>query len=1152
MMIRSIHVLALLALAAPAAFAQRNLTQIPDADPAAEMATFTVAEGFEVNLFASDPMIAKPIQMNWDAQGRLWVASSSTYPQIAPGEEAADKVIVLEDTNRDGKADKSTVFAEGLLIPTAVMPTPGKNAGAFAANSTELIHLADTDGDLKADQRRIVLSGFGTEDTHHILHTMRWGPDGRLYFNQSIYIHSHIETPHGPRKLLAGGIWQFRPDTIELDVYARGFINTWGHDFDRWGQSFATDGAFGEGINYVFPGATFVAAHNAKNILHGLNPGQPKHCGIEILSGRHLPPEYQGNVITNDFRGNRVNRFVLSESGSGYVSRQAEDLVTSTHVAFRPVDVKMGPDGAIYIADWYNPIIQHGEVDFRDPRRDQVHGRIWRITAKGRPLVEPPKVADASVEELLELLKSPEDWTRDHARLELRTRGDKAVLLPLASWVERLDKAGQGYEHHRLEALWTYQTLDVAEETLLRQVLASPDHRARAAAVRVLSARQHRIAHSIDLLAEAVKDEHPRVRLEAVNGLRAAGTAEAARLAMLAMNQDLDENLDFALWLTMRELEPLWLAKLKDDPGYFGEGTAKLIFALKAIENPEAMRPLVALWREGKVAPADRAAVLDLIVSNGGADELAIVFEQAISGKLPADERANMLAALSQAAAQRKVKPAGDLKLLLPLLESGDEQVRAAAARLAGHWKLGEARPALTQFATAAPTSSAVRQAAIEGLARLGGNASRQTLTELAAPTAGRPLEARLMAAVGLAGIDLKAGAQSAAAALADAPADANVSGVFAAFLGRKGGAAALAEALNDRQINASVATTGLRQISTSGQKSAQLEAALKKAGNLQPVVGMLRGEELAAFIADVDQRGDAARGEAIYRRQSLLCMTCHAIAGAGGSVGPDLSSVGASAPVDYLIESLLDPQAKIKEGYHVVMINRKDGGVVAGVQVSKGDDQVVLRDGGDNLVTIPTDQIASQTIAPVSLMPPGLSAQLRRDEFVDLVKFMSVLGKTGGLTAPKARLVRTWRVLEADKDVSATLRGQALGYAGREPGKLPWRPAYSTVAGELPLSDIPLVRYFAGQQFRMMQFGLEVLQPGKVVLQYPAAAGVSMWVGPQKIEVTQDHVTLDLPAGKHTITVAVEEGVYPHPTLRIELIDAPGGSAQAQLISGK
>src|SRR5262249_6582713 len=159
---------------------QRNLTQIPDPDPEIERKSFQVADGFEVNLFAADPILAKPLQINFDAAGRLWVASSEVYPPILPGQLADDKVLILQYQDGDGKADKTTVFADGLLIPTGIEPGDG---GAYVANSTELLHLRDSDGDGKADKRRVVLSGFGTEDTHHILHTLRWGPDGLLYFN---------------------------------------------------------------------------------------------------------------------------------------------------------------------------------------------------------------------------------------------------------------------------------------------------------------------------------------------------------------------------------------------------------------------------------------------------------------------------------------------------------------------------------------------------------------------------------------------------------------------------------------------------------------------------------------------------------------------------------------------------------------------------------------------------------------------------------------------------------------------------------------------------------------------------------------------------------------------------------------------------------
>ena len=206
---------------------------------------------------------------------------------------------MLEDSDKDGKADTRTVFAEGLLIPTAVLPG---NGGVYVGNSTEIIHLKDTDGDGKSDHRTVVLSGFGTEDTHHIIHTPRWGQDGLMYFNQSIYIHSHIETPWGVSRLMAGGIWQFNPLAVKLDVVSRGLVNTWGHSMDDWGQSFATDGAGGDGINYIFPGVAGVTAYGTKHLLRGMNPGQPKLCGLETVSGTHFPEKYRGLLVANDFR----------------------------------------------------------------------------------------------------------------------------------------------------------------------------------------------------------------------------------------------------------------------------------------------------------------------------------------------------------------------------------------------------------------------------------------------------------------------------------------------------------------------------------------------------------------------------------------------------------------------------------------------------------------------------------------------------------------------------------------------------------------------------------------------------------------------------------------------------------------------------------
>ncbi len=273
---------------------QRALTDIPNPDVEHQLSLLKPAEGFEISLFASEPMIDKPLAISFDAEGRLYVATTATYPHIKPGNLASDKVYRLEDTDGDGVADKSSVFADGLLIPTAVLAVP---EGVYVGNSKDLMFYEDSDDDGVADSERVVLSGFGTEDTHHIIHTLRADPGGRIYFNQSIYIQSYVETPRGIRELKAGGVWRLRPETMELDVFNNGLVNSWGHQFDYWGQSFQSDGAGFEGISYSFPGSAFVASVGVERKLGGLNPGQPKLSGLEIIASSHFPEEWQDLII---------------------------------------------------------------------------------------------------------------------------------------------------------------------------------------------------------------------------------------------------------------------------------------------------------------------------------------------------------------------------------------------------------------------------------------------------------------------------------------------------------------------------------------------------------------------------------------------------------------------------------------------------------------------------------------------------------------------------------------------------------------------------------------------------------------------------------------------------------------------------------------
>ena len=1058
------------------AFAQRGLKDIPDPDPIKQAAAFNLPEGMEIQLVASDPMIAKPVQMNFDSKGRLWLVSSGMYPHIVPGAEENDKVLILEDTNGDGVADKRTIFADNLHIPTAVLPADG---GAYVANSTEIIFLKDTDGDGKADQRRVVLSGFGTEDTHHIVHTFEQGPDGMLYFLQSIYIHSHLETPYGVRRLMGGGIWHFRPETQRAEILSKGLINPWGFIFDEHGQTFATDGAGGHGINDIFPRSVFRTSPGAKRIVDGLNPGQPKLCGLEILSGSHIPEKLRGVLIAPDFRGHRINAYRLNPEGSSYNSTRIDDFLSSSHRAFRPIDVKMGPDGALYIADWYNPIIQHGEVDFRDDRRDHSRGRIWRVTFKGQPLIEKKDFSKFSIKELLAHTISKERVHREQARNELRTRTN--VLPELSAWSSRLSD-----DFSRMQAMWNHQAVNHTAVELIKSLLASDDPRYRSAALRVIYHRHTEVPGGGDIVKKAINDQNGRVRLWAVSCLAQMPGPDSVPTALQALNHPVDKTMDFALWSIVREHQEYWAPKFEAGKPVFGDKLPHLIFAMKALGKSLSLESIFTSLDNGTLTPTERKDAISVISQVGSANDLSRLFRLAPKEPVILDQ-------LVTAAQIRKLQPTEGKEQLLPFLDSKKPTVFASAAKLAGLWKFA---PARNKLVTAFTQSPAKRQAAAEGLRLFGDEETIKFFLKLSKES---PDEAtRVIAVKELAKIAPDRAAASAVTLLQQDKAGKDEHRLFTSFLQSARASTSLAKALEGKTLPTKIATLGLQRAGTSGRPPKDLMAALQLSGKLKPMSQQPSSADMAKLIERVRTEGDPHRGETVYRRADLQCIACHAIGGVGSPIGPDLVSIGASAPVDYLITSLLNPNDKIKEGYHTTLVSEKNGNAHTGGLVSESDTEVVLRDYAGQMNRIARSDIKNITISPVSMMPPGLTTGLREDQFIDLVRFLSELGKDGDFKVSAKPIIRDYLILQPHPRTVDGMGHYGTAVFAEKFEGYQWQTYGSKVSGELLPSELPKVRGRGRNTWGVARFG--ITQKGKVKLKINDTTLLDLFAGKKEI----------------------------------------------------
>ena len=527
-----------------------------------------VPKGFEMRLFADEtmfPELAKPVQLNFDNRGRLWVSCMPTYPQWKPGDPPAnDRLIILDDTNSDGTADKCTVFYDKLHCPTGF---EFWNGGVLVVDQPRMLFLKDTDGDDKADLVVHLMDGWASDDTHHTCGAFEWSHGGKLHMLEGIATSTTLETPWGPhRSYGAGGAYVMDPRTLKIRQFALpGQYNMWCYVFNDWGQGIVGDGTTANHAwDTPLSGAQFGGRAGLNFVFN--NEGMRPALGCEFLVSRHFPDEVQRQfTYACVINMNGLPRFTVGDNGGGYSGARLknsdgspDDLIRSSDKHFRPADPQMGPDGALWFGDWANALIGHMQYSQRDPNRDHTRGRIYRLIYPNRPLVTPVTQYGKTTAQVLEQLREYEWRTRYRARRELHGRETSEVIPALNAWVKALPADDPELDRLRTEALWIQQSHHQLNPELLANVLNCSTPDARAAATRIIADERESLPTALAMLQSAAKDANPRVRTEAARGLSFFPSTDAATTLLQMADFPEDYWVDYTIQHALGANEKVW------------------------------------------------------------------------------------------------------------------------------------------------------------------------------------------------------------------------------------------------------------------------------------------------------------------------------------------------------------------------------------------------------------------------------------------------------------------------------------------------------------------------------------------------------------------------------------------------------------------
>ncbi|QOV88666.1 PVC-type heme-binding CxxCH protein [Humisphaera borealis] len=961
----------------------------PALSSAEAIAKMEMPAGFKVECVAEEPLVVNPTSFTWDDRGRIWVTESIEYPR-KPSGKGQDRVKILTDTDGDGKMDKATIFKDGLNIPCGVVHG---NGGVYVTNAPDILFLEDTNGDDVADKETVILTGFGRADTHELPNSLTWGPDGWLYGMNGVFNPATVKDPASEKVYnFSCAIWRYHPPTKRFELFAEGTSNPWGLDYNRAGEWFISccviDHMFHmtqSGYYHRQGGAYPPNVQMAK--LPSITTQRHQaaaYAGLCIYDADAYPEEYRGRLIMGNLHGSALNQDVLSRNGSTYRQSTVKapggkedksplsdemgslDFLQANDAWFMPVAQKIGPDGCIYVMDWYDRYHCYQDAN-RDPQGlDRLKGRIYRISHNNTPRAKPFDLAKASSDELLAALDHPNVWWRRTAQRLLNERHQLLMDPPMFEKIAKLATGPNTANNAAMHALWLLVSQNTIDADLLQKLLSHSDETVRAWAVRAVG-NAGRAPQPIaqKLIEMATKDPSPSVRVQIPI---AAGrlTREDPLPILLSLLKDPANGKDPLIpHITYMNLRPLaeskgqaildGLAAIPDVEKAFGETTVKWIKQAIATSGKGADAIVGEVVKNLKASPEPKKA----------GQAMATLVDGLAS--LPIEDRA------------KAIKPEVR-QTITKYINDSEPAARIPATTIALWWNDAKAIESarLIVADAAAPLEARLSLARTLGDARAAGN------IPAFAALAGDGNVPICLRQVAIDAIGNSGGEKSIVGLYANLPAEMKPAAINT-LTRSLGGASALLTAIENKTIPS-------RDLTSNHARSIQALGNSKVAERLEAAWGTIKTERDPERVKVVDRmkkvveagKGNASAGWKVFEAR---CAQCHTIYGKGGTLGPDLTGVGRD-DVTAILTNVLDPNLVIGKPYYVNVARLKDGDVVSGLLVEESESQIVLKD-QTRTMNIPRSNLQKLSVQEISFMPEGLEQQMSEQEFRDLVAFL-------------------------------------------------------------------------------------------------------------------------------------------------------------------